>query len=148
MPAFLDTSALIKHFVDESGSEVIRRLIASGTPLWVSELAVIEGVSTLAKKVRTTEITERDFRSLQRALLLFLGSGRCVIIPFDEQGKNWALGILSNWALKRSLKSLDVLQLAAAVRARQGIGQMEFYSGDRDLLPAAEMQGFITVNPR
>ncbi|MBI5166742.1 MAG: PIN domain-containing protein [candidate division NC10 bacterium] len=50
MPAFLDTSALIKYFAEETGTEEIRRLIGSETPLWVSELTTVEGVSALCPK--------------------------------------------------------------------------------------------------
>ena len=69
MPAFLDTSALIKYFAEETGTEEVTRLIDSETPLWVSELSTVEGVSALAKKVRVTEISRNEFRSLLRALL-------------------------------------------------------------------------------
>ena len=118
MAAFLDTSALIKHFVEETGTEEVRRIVVSETPLWVSELTTIEGVS-----------------------------GRCEIIPLDDEGKERARTILSTWALSYNLGSLDALQLAEAVRAREDIGSMNFYSADRRLLAAAQAQGFTVKNP-
>jgi len=147
MPTFLDTSALIKYFAEEIGTEEVRRLIGSDTPLWVSELTPVEGVSALAKKVRKTEISANEFRSLLRALTLFLGSGRCEIIPLDDEGKERARTILSTWALSHSLGSLDALQLATALRAREGLGHMDFYSADCRLLAAAQAQGFTVKNP-
>lgn len=147
MPAFLDTSALIKYFVEETGTEEIKRLIESETLLCVSELATVEGVSALAKKVRNREVSADEFYGLLYELISFFDSGRCEIIPLDDTGKERARAILSTWALSHSLGSLDALQLAAAVRAREGIGHMEFYSADRRLLATAQGQGFTVKNP-
>lgn len=147
MSAFLDTSALIKYFVEETGTEEIKRLIESEMLLWVSELATVEGVSALAKKVRNREISAGEFYGLLYELLAFFDSGRCEIIPLDDAEKERARTILSTWALSHSLSSLDALHLAAAVRAREGIDPMEFYSADRRLLAAAQAQGFTVKNP-
>ncbi len=147
MPAFLDTSALIKYFAVETGTEEVTRLIDSETPLWVSEVSTVEGVSALAKKVRETEISGNEFRSLLRALMLFFISGRCEIVPLDDTGKERARTILSSWALSRALGSLDALQLAAALGARDSIGTMDFFTADRRLLAAAQAQGFTVKNP-
>jgi predicted nucleic acid-binding protein len=147
MPAFLDTSALIKQFVEETGTQEIRRLIESDIPLLVSELTTVEGVSALAKKVRKTEISISEFRSLLRALMLFLVSGRCEVLPLGDTEKKRARTILSTWALSHSLGSLDALQLAAAVRAGEGIGHMDFFAADLRLLAAAQAQGFTVKNP-
>lgn len=147
MPAFLDTSALIKYFVEETGTEEIKRLIESETLLWVSELASVEGVSALAKKVRNREVSAGEFHGLLYELVSFFDSGRCEIIPLDDEGKETARTILSDWALSHSLGSLDALQLAAAVRIREGAGRLECYSADRQLLTAAQAQGFPVKNP-
>lgn len=147
MPAFLDTSALIKYFVEETGTEEIKRLIEFETLLWVSELATVEGVSALAKKVRNREVSADEFYGLLYELISFFDSGRCEIIPLDDEGKERARTILSTWALSHRLGSFDALQLAAAARARESIGHMEFYSADRRLLVAAQAQGFTVKNP-
>ena len=147
MPAFLDTSALLKYFVEETGTDEVTVLIESATDVWISELATVEGVSALAKKVRKAEIMESEFRRLIGRFTQFLNSGRCEISPLDDEGKEMARTILSSWALSHSLGSLDALQLAAAVRAREGTGHMDFYSADRRLLAAAQAQGFTVKNP-
>lgn len=147
MPAFLDTSALVKFFADETGSEEIRGLVRSEAPLWLSELAAVEGVSALARKVRNMEISPNEFRSLLRAFTLFLASGRGEIVPLDDDGKERARSILSTWALSNRLSSLDALQLAAAIGARDHTGHMVFYTADPYLLAAAQSQGFTVRNP-
>jgi predicted nucleic acid-binding protein len=147
MPAFLDTSALVKFFADETGSEEIRGLVSSEAPLWLSELAAVEGVSALARKVRNKEISSIDFRSLLRALMLFLASGRGKIVPLDDDGKERARRILSTWALSNRLSSLDALQLAAAIGARDHAGHIVSYTADPSLLTAAQSQRFTVRNP-
>ncbi|MBM4086327.1 MAG: type II toxin-antitoxin system VapC family toxin [Planctomycetes bacterium] len=147
MAAFLDTSALVKHFVVETGSGEITALVESDTELLICELATIEGVSALSKKVRKGEMSSSDFRRHLRAMVLFLNSGRCEIIPIDEEVKWQARAILSTWALSHALGSLDALQLAAAVAAKRAMGLVEFYCADRRQLAAAEAQGFAVRNP-
>jgi predicted nucleic acid-binding protein len=55
---FLDSSALIKLYHEEPGTERVEEIFAtSETSLVVSELAAVELQSALARKVRTGEIT-------------------------------------------------------------------------------------------
>ena len=56
---FFDTSAIIKLYHDEDGTDDVLSIINSYDPLiLVSDLTQIEFVSAFAKKVRTKEITE------------------------------------------------------------------------------------------
>jgi predicted nucleic acid-binding protein len=148
--AFLDTSALLKYFVEERGSPEIAQVVGSSCSLWVSELATVEGVSVLAKTVRVpgrSRLSVEDFRKLSRALALFFVSGRCEIIPLDDSIFESARSLLSGWGLTHSLGTLDALQLASALRAAETAGKLEFYSSDTKLLNAAQAQGFAVQNP-
>ena len=66
---FLDTSALVKRYHRERGSEVIDALFAEeGRRIIISDLSIIEFGSAPSKKVREGEITPEKY---QRALGLF-----------------------------------------------------------------------------
>jgi len=147
VPAFLDTSALLKYFVEEKGADEVRRLMESGSEVWTSELTVVEGVSALAKKVRKSEIQEDNFRGFIGQLLQFLTSGRCQIVPLDDGVKQKARCILSSWALSHRIGSLDALQLASALSVKDAAGYTDFWTADSHLLNAAQAYGFTVKNP-
>jgi PIN domain len=66
MILFFDTSALVKFFHREEGTEVVISLITDpGNTVWVSELARIEFVCALHRRYRMKEIDEDQ---LTRAL--------------------------------------------------------------------------------
>ena len=66
---FFDTSALVKIFHKEIGSETVVELIGkSDSVLWMSELAKLEFVSALHRKLRMDEIAEHQ---LEEVLSIF-----------------------------------------------------------------------------
>ncbi|RLC11637.1 MAG: hypothetical protein DRI57_18650 [Deltaproteobacteria bacterium] len=68
---FFDTSALIKLYHEENGTDQLSDLISSENPIIViSDLTMVEMISALAKKVRTGEIDERIFNE---AVFTYLG---------------------------------------------------------------------------
>ncbi len=60
MIVFLDTSSLVKLYQQESGSEAIQNLVSAAevSAIYLSELAKLEFLSALWKKVRLKEITD------------------------------------------------------------------------------------------
>ena len=65
---FLDSSALIKLYHNEPGTERVDHLFAAtDTTLVISELTAVEMYSALARKVRTGEITADGLTFSRRA---------------------------------------------------------------------------------
>lgn len=58
---FFDTSALVKRYHREKGTDVVDAAFDRADTRWISDLSVIEAYSAFARKVRTGEITEEDF---------------------------------------------------------------------------------------
>ena len=53
---FLDTSALVKHYHAEAGTDVVDRVIDEvGAELLIARLTLVETISAFAMKVRTGE---------------------------------------------------------------------------------------------
>ena len=64
---FFDTSALSKHYHEETGTETVDDLLAAaGVNHAVSRLSVVELHSVFAKKVRTGQLGQPDFERLTR----------------------------------------------------------------------------------
>ena len=61
---FLDTSALVKRYHLELGTEIVDAVFAENSSTrMISDLGVIEFYSTFTKKVRTGELSEVGFRN-------------------------------------------------------------------------------------
>jgi len=66
---FLDTSALVKRYHLELGTEIVDAVFAeNNSTKMISDLGVIEFYSTFAKKVRTGELSDAAFHSAIRLL--------------------------------------------------------------------------------
>ena len=65
---FLDTSALVKLYHQEQGTELVEGLAADQTVrMWLSELARVELHSVFIRKTREGELVEADLQRVSRA---------------------------------------------------------------------------------
>jgi uncharacterized protein len=143
---YLDTSALIKLYVREVGTEQMLRLAdrTAGNQLAVLALAQIEIRSALRRQERTREISgklaDQLLQSFQRhlegvflrqALSEALLDGACELV--DRHG----------------LFALDAIQLAGyfALKSSSGASVPTFVSADRSLLRAADAEGIPLLDP-
>jgi len=135
---FIDTSALIKLYHEEKGTDRLTRLIISENPVIViSDLTVIEMISALAKKVRTGEIDEHIFNE---AVLNFENDVSIFeVTDINEKIKRRASYLLKTVGTHKGLKSLDSLQLASALAAPEP--PELFITADNILGKIAELQG-------
>jgi hypothetical protein len=66
---FFDTSALVKRYHREVGSNVVEAAFSDhGIARMISDIGVIECYSAFARGVRTGDITEEDFRATIKEL--------------------------------------------------------------------------------
>jgi len=108
---FIDTSALIKIYHKEVGTEQILPLYKSNDTLAISELTKIEMISTVYRKCREDEIKQITLELLvekfetdceERYDVLYFSS-----LVFDESWK-----LIRQISQKYGLKTLDSLQFA------------------------------------
>ncbi|MBW2040285.1 MAG: type II toxin-antitoxin system VapC family toxin [Deltaproteobacteria bacterium] len=64
MILYLDTSALVKLYVDEEGSERIRGLVESAQVIATSRVSYVEARAGVARKLREGDLTEREYRQI------------------------------------------------------------------------------------
>ena len=133
MTLYLDTSSLVKLYVTEAGSDVVRRLVAGATVVATSVVAYPETRSALARLRREGVLTASKMASARR--------------QFEEQWPTYVTLDASDalcraageLAEKYGVRGFDSIHLASfsEVARRAGIGDTRFSSFDDRLNRAA-----------
>jgi uncharacterized protein len=136
---FFDTSALIKLYHREDGTDTVDELVDQDQSLIViSDLAVVEMVSALAKKVRTQEITVDVFSTAVAAFEQDVAAFESY--PLSYQILHDARQLLKSNGLVDGLRTLDALQLASALFAHQWEPLDLFIGSDKRLVKVAKKE--------
>ena len=84
---FFDTSAIVKRYHREDGSDLIGRLFAeSDAEFVISDISIIEFYSALSLKVRVGEIDEENFMSLRKLFSQDIKRGFYEVAEFTNAG--------------------------------------------------------------
>lgn len=138
---FLDTSALVKRYHLEVGTDVIDEVFDSADRVIViSNISISEFVSTINRKKNEKEITQDD---LDLVLSKFYADimEQLTVIGIDDSHIISSLELI----LKHNLKALDSLQLAIALELSDL--DLIFVSADSKLCETAEKERLKVVNP-
>ncbi len=142
---YLETSALVKLYVHEAGTESMLELVARpDTRLAVATIARVELRSALRRRQRAGEfaadVVDGILSRVDRDLAdLFL------VQPIDAVVVERALGIVD----RRGLRAHDALQLAACAILGSTLTEepLVFASADRELVSAADAEKMDTLDP-
>jgi predicted nucleic acid-binding protein len=143
---YLETSALVKLYVHEVGTERLLSLAASeaGHRFAILSLAQIELRSAIRRRQRAREIPDHD---AGQVLELFRqhSEGTFLIQPVSDSLLDVGLALVDGYALK----GYDAMQLAGYVLLRSISGTEEpiFVCADKALLSAARSEGCPVLNP-
>ncbi|RKX70523.1 MAG: VapC toxin family PIN domain ribonuclease, partial [Spirochaetes bacterium] len=69
MNCFFDTSALIKNYIEETGSEKVSALMEEADEIFVSKITIIECFSTLKRILSERLISKSDYIRLKKEIL-------------------------------------------------------------------------------
>ena len=145
---FLDTSALVKRYVTETGSGWARALCqpAAGHLLVISQAALAETVAAFCRKERegVISIPDRD-----QAIVIFRQHVRR---SYSLQRVTTAVySHAGDLCRVHRLRAYDAIQLACALTLRDtltALGQIPtFLSSDADLVTFASAEGLPSDNP-
>lgn len=139
---FFDTSALVKRYYEEPGTETVDELLEDDRTVVISSLAVIETLSAFRRKYNRGEIGENDMNALL-ASFFREALDDFVIVPMDESIQQFSFDLI----LEDDLRTLDSLQLSAALSISGEDIEVVFVSADRELVSVAENWGLGTVVP-
>jgi predicted nucleic acid-binding protein len=138
---FFDTSALVKRYHSEKGTEAIDRIFSENDKaVVISSICITEMVSALSRKKEEKAISKED---LDAALSRFFHDAikEFLILELDDGHIKDSIVLV----LKRSLRTLDALQLAVAI----GLKDVNpvFVCADKKLVSVAEKEGLKAINP-
>jgi len=137
MDLFVDTSALTKFYYPEPESEDVEALLLAAERVFVSRLSIVEMASALAKKQRSREIGKNDKTRIWNAFQDDLGSENFKMLSIDDVVFGRAAALIRDLGAREGLRTLDALQLAAAMTRRGAL----FLSADRRLAKIAALVG-------
>lgn len=144
MILFFDTSALVKVFHEEKGSEVVTPLIkAKDNEVWISELARIEFLSAIFRRLRNREMNDEQLNEavigFEEQLYFFN------VEPLGQAILREAELLLKKYGKRRRLRSLDALQMGTfSLISERG---WYFVAADDILCEIAKDMGFAAINP-
>lgn len=145
MILYLDTSALVKIIIKEAGADLATR--------WFEGAGLVaSSVVTYPESCAALEQNDRRRGAAPSRLGKWLADlDECWQDVMRVPGTEWTAGRL---ALSHHLRGMDAVQLAAAVTLRERLsagatdstlGEVVFAAFDRELLEAAEREGFATL---
>ena len=146
---FVDTSALAKRYTKEVGTRWVRSWIrpSAGNVIVISELAMVEMFSLLARRKHDGEISARSAAYLRRAFLAHLRSDYAVV-KIESSILVQSRDLVTKY-VAQGLRTLDAIHLACAIQSQIALGQpLTFVSADIKLLACAKAEGFTIDDPR
>ncbi|RLB78157.1 MAG: hypothetical protein DRH24_14910 [Deltaproteobacteria bacterium] len=144
---FFDTSAVVKRYHLEDGSDLIDKLFAeSDAEFVISDISIIEFYSALSLKIRVGEIDEENFMSLRKLFSQDIKRGLYEVAQFTNAEKLESTKLLLKYAKKHSLKTLDAIQLSVV----KSVNQAEVKAvvcADEKFCKIITLEGFPVINP-
>ncbi|HEX7593948.1 MAG TPA: type II toxin-antitoxin system VapC family toxin [Anaerolineae bacterium] len=152
---YMDSSAIVKRYVMEAGSEWILRLcegrnsesIEQSNLVMVAEITLVEVAAAIARRaIKTKELGVSEGSNLYKLFVEhFEGEYRVIALTPA------LVRAAADMAQKHALRAYDAVQLACAVHAASRLRTdnlaLVFVSADFNLLQAARAEGMATENP-
>lgn len=147
-PYFLDTSALIKQYRCELGSETMHELFESDDmDLIISRLGTLELEAAIMQHVRGGTITLEEAGQAKQSVLKDIARGRLNVAPIHTTHFRLAGRLVQRHGSTHRLRTLDALQLATAVDLRRHTDLNVFVCADKSLNAVARLEGFSAITP-
>ena len=142
---FLDTSAFVKYYHQEIGSETIIKIIDNNNKISISQLAIIEFYSTIAKKYREKVIDSHLQKEIYKVFEHDLKQKYTIqelMSKHYKKGKD----IIRKYGNDYGVKTLDSLHLATILLMRKE-KEIIFVSCDKKLLRICNILKIKILNP-
>lgn len=138
---YLDTSALIKRFVTERGSDLVSHIVVREGPVATATIAYVEVYAGLTRRHRGGDVSSRQFA---RACREFEDDWPGYVrVDLGEE----ILPVARDLVQRHALRGFDAIHLASAVRLKDSLGEeVRFVAADERLLQAAARERLPVVN--
>jgi uncharacterized protein len=146
---FVDSSALVKLYVPETGSAWIQALLAvqKGNSLFISRITWVEVLSALARREREGSLTPTDRTLIIQRFRSDLNN-QYQVIELDAKLAETAGQLVEQYPLR----AYDAVQLASVNRIQPAFATEQstsliFLTSDDRLSAVAQSLGLLTDNP-
>ncbi len=150
---YLDSSAMVKHYIPERGSEWVSSLIEAKMDeepenlIAIAEIGEVEVAAALAKRQRMKEISAAQQR-ISLATFLRHCAQRYHVVQMDSMIIKLAIDLTQRYPLR----GYDAVHLATAITLNRALvasrlPPLTFISADDVLCKAAKGEGLPTENP-
>jgi len=136
---YLDTSSLVKLYVMEENSDLVKKWVSEAEIVATCRVAYPETMSAISRRFKQGDFTEQQYRSL---IAKFSSEWeRFASVDFDELNA----GHLVN---RYGLRGFDAVHLSAAIMLKVNYKDilLSFYSFDEKLNSAATAEGFTILS--
>lgn len=147
---YFDTSAIMKRYRTEIGSDVVRELfekLTGSDELTTSYLTLLEVNSTATRllngRVITREVHERILDQFNQDISDY----GFTLVPVQNELIDRTIGIANEYSL-RSLDAMHFTSMLVAKSLSSDDQDIYMVSADRDLIAACESYGIPTLNPQ
>ena len=151
---YFDSSALVKLYVNEPGSQGVDKIVGGRGPddelanlISIVQIGIVEIASAIARSQRTGRISPNQ----QAQIFYALQHSHQQVFHFLAITQE-LIEMASRLTQKYPLRGYDAIHLAAAILFQRKISQaafatIDFVSADRQLCQAALAEGLHTINP-
>ena len=140
MIVYLDTSSLVKLYVQEAHTTLVKKWVEEAEIVATCRIAYPETMSAIRRRFRQGDVTEKQYDSL---IAKFSAEwGRFAAVDFDEVEAGRLVNLYG-------LRGFDAVHLSAAtlLKANQNNVSLSFSSFDEKLNDAASAEGFAILVP-
>lgn len=141
MILFADTSVLVKLYIEEPGSEQMRKAAAQEDPIAASVLAFAEIHATFARRRRERLFLAPEFEEVR--LRVADDWEALMQVPIGAE----ILALIPGLCDRHPLRGADAVHLASALLLRQEGLEILFACSDSRLLGAAAAEGLAIFDP-
>jgi len=138
MNLYFDTSALVKLFSKEDGSEKVKEIINNENyKIWVLDLAQLELFSAIYRKFRNNVLAEDSLKPLQEAIrqqFVFFN-----VMPMASDVVEEARTLIDQFGKVHGLRTLDALHIAGFMLISES--DWAFVSSDKNQVSVIELLG-------
>lgn len=138
---YLDSSALVKLYVSEPGSEIVHHLVQTSAATSTSRIAHVEVAAATARRAREKTLAPGDVASIEQALERDL-DGRLIMVEVSVALARHAAGLTS----EHPLRGMDAIHLASALWLQVQVGEPVCLAAwDARLAAAAQHAGLEVI---
>jgi len=139
---FFDSSALVKRYIEEKGSDKVHALLKEGSIVVVSRLAYPEILAAITRRHKAGEIDTRPFERVKKAFKADWASFAVVEIHKE------IFQFVDEVIAKHALKGADSIHLSTALWLKKATKKdVVLVASDIELLKAAKAEKLGVCNP-